>query len=195
MNEEIILERLNALEQFVKMLREKVESLDKMIFEEIVGPLEQSFKDYQHNTELNDWTDRYYSRLSPYESKIKAIEGSDFNIFDQTLNEYNSMPEDGRMDSDTYIDELTKLLDSQIEKIRQELGVGDNAKIVIEDNGNGSEPEITVEETEETVTEPTTEQTAAENEQETVSADTQPVDEVSEYEKELEAYASKHLKK
>lgn len=190
-----ILERLKALESFVEALKIKVEALDKMVFEEVIKPLEDSFQEYNYNTKLNDWIDKYYDTLNPYVSRLKAIEGDDFDVYRQTMDEYNSMPEDGRMDSDAYIDELTKLLDSQIEKIRQELGVGDNAKIVIEDNGNGSEPEITVEETEETVTEPTTEQTAAKNEQETVSADTQPVDEVSEYEKELEAYASKHLKK
>lgn len=193
--EQEILQRLQALEKFVEALKIKVESLDKLVYDEVLVPLENSFKEYEYNTRLNDWTDKWYDKLNPYVSRLKAIEGDDFDVYRQTMDEFDSMPEEGRMSEDDYINELTQLLDTQIERIRKELGVSDDAKITIEDNGAGAEPVITVEETEEAVEKTEPAEVADANEQETVSENTAPVDEVGAYEKELEEYATKHLKK
>lgn len=184
-------EQIAGIVRYIDALNEKVDNLDRMIFDEVLNPMNEYYTQYKHDSDLNDWKDKYWDKLEPYGDRLRAIEGEDFDVYDQSMTDYQSLPEEGRMDSDSYIDQLTQMLDEQLNKIREALGVSPETPITIEDNGPNEEPIINVEEEvapEETVSEETVaEETVAEPGNEQVQAE----DEVAAYEKELEAYLPK----
>lgn len=193
MEEELmqIKERLEALEKFVEAIRTKVDSIDEVMYDEILNPLSEHIQEYEYNGKLNEFKDKYFDRLDPYSEKVKSIEGEDFDIYKQVYDDYASLEEEGKPSEDEYIDLLTKQLDEQLDKIRKSLGLSEDAPLTIEDNGQ-EEAVITVEEQ---PAEGEADKAEAEAEEE-VSAteetvEDKQVDEVAEYEKELEAWLPK----
>lgn len=180
-----IKERLDALDKFVYALRDKIDGLDEIIYDEILDPLDAHIKDYEYNTKLNDFKDRSWEKLNPYMDRIKAIEGDDFDLYKQAYDEYNQM-EGEKPSEEDFLNLLTEQLDAQLNRIRESLGVPADAKLVIEDGGENEEPIVTVEEakTEEEVKEEV-EKTEAPGEEEVAE------DDIAAYEKELEAYKPK----
>lgn len=185
-----IFERLGGIEKFIKALEDKVDSIDKIIYEDILNPIEEIYKEYDYNNRLNDWTDKHYDTLNPYIERIKAIEGDDFDVYKQSFDDYNAIEGD-KPDESEYVQMLSKMLDEQIDKIRKSLGVSDEATIEIKDDGGNNEPIITVKESEETIAEelPTEPTESAEGEQSVAE------DEVTKYENELKDYLDKSKSK
>lgn len=187
-----IKERLEALEKFVEAIRTKVDSIDEVMYDEILNPLSEHIQEYEYNGKLNEFKDKYFDRLDPYSEKVKSIEGEDFDIYKQVYDDYASLEEEGKPSEDEYIDLLTKQLDEQLDKIRKSLGLSEDAPLTIEDNGQ-EEAVITVEEDPAAAEAKQDEaETAAEEEVSATDAtEEKQVDEVAEYEKELEAWLPK----
>lgn len=173
-----IFERLGAIEKYIKALEQKIDSIDDIMYDEILNPLEESFKEYNYNTNLTDFVDRNYDTLNPYIDRIKAIEGDDFDVYKQAFDDYNAIEGD-KPDEAEYVRMLSEALDEQLEKIRQSLGVSPEAEITITDKGAGQEPIIDVND------EAATTGATDENEQKDAKS------EVELYEEELEKYLPK----
>lgn len=131
-----LIERADAQDEMIKATREKAESLEHMIFDEVINPAKEALDQYNYNTGLEDFSSRYSDKLSGYNDKLRPIEGEDFDIMKQAYDGYNSI-EGEKPDEALYIDELVKVVDKQLDDIRQAIGAPADAEVAVKQDENG----------------------------------------------------------
>ena len=174
----------------IKALRQELDELKSIVQDDIIGPVEKDWNDKKYGEALTAWKNKYGEKLSPYEEKLKATEGDDFDIWKTTYDEWNATEDD----PDEWVDVLIEEIDKSLEPLAKVFGVPKedlNATVEIE-NGEVAdiqadiEPEAGEEVTEETVTEeePDTEEGTEEE-----GAEEEELSEEEAFQKELdEAY-------
>lgn len=143
---EALVERINSQDELIKTLTDKCESLEHLLFEEIINPAKQAMDEEIYNSGLQDFTNKYGDKLAGYNDKLRSIEGADFDIVKQAYDGYEGI-EGEKPDEEVYIEELVKSVDAQLDEIRSALGAAPDAEVTITDTGDG-EPEIKVEDQE-----------------------------------------------
>lgn len=175
-----LIERADAQDDMIKATREKAESLEHLVFDEVINPAKQAMEDEIYNAGLEDFSNRYGEKLGGYNDKLKAIEGEDFDIMKQAYDGYNSI-EGEKPDEEIYVDELVKVVDKQLDDIREKLGLPEDAEVSVKQDENG---DTTVEVDGKEVS------TEGESETDVVTEETEETnpEELAELEKELLAY-------
>lgn len=188
-----LIERMDAQDEMVKAVVEKVDGLDHLIFDEVINPAREAMDQSIYETGLNDFGNRYKDKLAGYNEKLRPIEGEDFDIVKQAYDGYNGI-EGEKPDEAVYVDELIKVVDKQLEDIRSAIGAPADAEVAVKQDGNG---ETVVEVDGEKVSEESVEEKPAESADESAEEATEVSDsdeeetnpeELAALEKELLAY-------
>lgn len=188
-----LIERMDAQDEMVKAVVEKVDGLNHLIFDEVINPAREAMDQSIYETGLNDFGNRYKDKLASYNEKLRPIEGEDFDIVKQAYDGYNSI-EGEKPDEAMYVDELIKVVDKQLEDIRSAIGAPADAEVAVKQDGNG---ETVVEVDGEKVSEESEDKKLAESADESVEEATEVSDsdedetnpeELAALEKELLAY-------
>lgn len=125
-----LIERMDAQDEMVKAVVEKVDGLNSLIFDEVINPAREAMDQSIYETGLNDFGNRYKDKLASYNEKLRPIEGEDFDIVKQAYDGYNSI-EGEKPDEAMYVDELIKVVDKQLEDIRSAIGAPANAEVTV----------------------------------------------------------------
>lgn len=125
-----LIERMDAQDEMVKAVVEKVDGLDHLIFDEVINPAREAMDQSIYETGLNDFGNRYKDKLASYNEKLRPIEGEDFDIVKQAYDGYNSI-EGEKPDEAMYVDELIKVVDKQLEDIRSAIGAPADAEVAV----------------------------------------------------------------
>ena len=125
-----LIERMDAQDEMVKAVVEKVDGLDHLIFDEVINPAREAMDQSIYETGLNDFGNRYKDKLASYNEKLRPIEGEDFDIVKQAYDGYNSI-EGEKPDEAMYVDELIKVVDKQLEDIRSAIGAPADAEVTV----------------------------------------------------------------
>ena len=125
-----LIERMDAQDEMVKAVVEKVDGLDHLIFDEVINPAREAMDQSIYENGLNDFGNRYKDKLASYNEKLRPIEGEDFDIVKQAYDGYNSI-EGEKPDEAMYVDELIKVVDKQLEDIRSAIGAPANAEVTV----------------------------------------------------------------
>lgn len=189
-----LIERADAQDDMIKAIQEKTDSTERLIFDEVINPAKAEMEKQIYDAGLADFSSRYSDKLSGYNDKLRPIEGEDFDIMKQAYDGYNSI-EGEKPDEAVYIDELVKVVDKQLDDIRQAIGAPANAEVAVKQDENG-ETVVEVdgkEVSEESVEEKPEEKPAESTDEEVEVSDsdeeeTNP-EELAALEKELLAYA------
>ena len=185
-----LIERADAQDDMIKAIQEKTDSTERLIFDEVINPAKAEMEKQIYDAGLEDFSSRYSDKLSGYNDKLRPIEGEDFDIMKQAYDGYNSI-EGEKPDEAVYIDELVKVVDKQLEDIRQAIGAPANAEVAVKQDEDG---ETVVEVDGKEVSKEAVEEKPAESVEEEVEVsdsdedETNPED-LAALEKELLAYA------
>lgn len=194
-----LIERADAQDDMIKAIQEKTDSTERLIFDEVINPAKAEMEKQIYDAGLADFSSRYSDKLSGYNDKLRPIEGEDFDIMKQAYDGYNSI-EGEKPDEAVYIDELVKVVDKQLDDIRQAIGAPANAEVAVKQDEDGETvvevdgKEVSKESVEEKPAESTEEEKPAESADEEVEVsdsdeeETNP-EELAALEKELLAYA------
>ena len=142
--------------------------------EKLLDRLESFFKEYDAGIDefnRNEYHKRNEGKLGKYADIMKKLNGKDFDIFNESFDEYNKDFKD--MDEDAYIAKLTAVLDEQLKDLKDALGV---SEVEVKSDENGTEIEAKDEETETEETE-TEEKEESKEETETDAADDEETEE------------------
>src|SRR5574344_14451 len=131
-----LIERMDAQDEMVKAVVEKVDGLNSLIFDEVINPAREAMDQSIYETGLNDFGSRYSDKLSGYNDKLRPIEGEDFDIVKQAYDGYNSI-EGEKPDEAMYVDELIKVVDKQLDDIRSAIGAPADAEVAVKQDENG----------------------------------------------------------
>ena len=188
-----LIERADAQDDMIKAIQEKTDSTERLIFDEVINPAKAEMEKQIYDAGLEDFSSRYSDKLGGYNDKLRSIEGEDFDIMKQAYDGYNSI-EGEKPDEAMYIDELIKVVDKQLDDIRQAIGAPADAEVAVKQNEDG---ETVVEVDDEKVSEESEEKKPAEAADEEVEEaievsdedeeETNP-EELAALEKELLAY-------
>lgn len=131
-----LIERMDAQDEMVKAVVEKVDGLNSLIFDEVINPAREAMNQSIYETGLNDFGNRYKDKLASYNEKLRPIEGEDFDIVKQAYDGYNSI-EGEKPDEAMYVDELIKVVDKQLDDIRSAIGAPADAEVAVKQDENG----------------------------------------------------------
>ena len=151
--------------------------------EKLLDRLESFFNEYDAGIDefnRNEYHKRNEGKLGKYADIMKKLNGKDFDIFNESFDEYNKDFKD--MEEDAYIAKLTAVLDEQLKDLKDALGV---SEVEVKSDENGTEIEAKDEETE-------TEE--KEEKEETETDETDEADDEETEEEELDRIA-KSIKK
>lgn len=125
---------------------EEREALIDKILDEYEGAVDKYNRD--------QWNSAYGERLGGYSDKMKALKGDDYDIMNESYDEYNSSYKD--KSPDEYIDMATSYMDDLFERLKSAVAEGNTEEVA------EVAEEIKEEATEEAVEEPDAEETPAE---------------------------------
>ena len=136
-----LIERADAQDGMIQAVREKAESTERLIFDEVINPAKAEMEKQIYNAGLEDFANKYGEKLNGYNDKLRPIEGEDFDIMKQAYDGYNAI-EGEKPDEAMYVDELVKTVDKQLDDIRAAIGAPANAEVEVKQDEDG---ETTVE--------------------------------------------------
>ena len=131
-----LIERADAQDDMIKAIQEKTDSIERLIFDEVINPAKAEMEKQIYNAGLEDFSSRYSDKLGEYNDKLRPIEGEDFDIMKQAYDGYNSI-EGEKPDEAMYIDELIKVVDKQLDDIRQAIGAPADAEVAVKQDEDG----------------------------------------------------------
>ena len=136
-----LIERADAQDGMIQAVREKAESTERLIFDEVINPAKAEMEKQIYNAGLEDFANKYGEKLNGYNDKLRPIEGEDFDIMKQAYDGYNAI-EGEKPDEAMYVDELVKVVDKQLDDIRAAIGAPADAEVAVKQDEDG---ETTVE--------------------------------------------------
>lgn len=112
---------IQQITEVVNNLANEVAEIKSTIMDELITPIQDEYKQMQHDEALSDWRCKYGEKLEGFNDKLKAIEGEDFDILEKSFDDFNERT-DG-MEADTFVDELANKVTEQLNNIAAAFGV------------------------------------------------------------------------
>ena len=172
----------SELESMVLEMKDKLDN--------ILNTVAESEKKYQHDVGVKGFTERNGEALGKYVEKLKKLNGEDFDLFESAFDEYNNTFSD--IEESTYVAQLVSEIDNKIAKLKEALG-DDEIEIKSDEDTTEVKTDDTTVETNAS-DEEKCEDGKCEDKDETDEDEDEEVDEVAEFEKELEADLDKYKK-
>lgn len=172
----------------IKALRAELEDLKNVVHNDIISPIEKDYNDRKYKEATDIWREHFKDKLSPYEARLKATEGDDFDLFNASYDAWNETD----ADPDEWVELLIQSIDENLAPLAAAFGVPKedlNATVEIE-NGEVADIQADTEPEAEEVTEETvTEEEPATEEGTEEGAEEEELSEEEAFQKELdEAY-------
>ena len=148
---------LNAFKGALDFLIDKVDQMDKMyednrnqtderihkletdLYDEIINPTKAYIEETNKNARFDDFNSKYGEQLGAFNDSLKAIEGDeDFDLTKSAFDKYDELPEEGRPDSDAYVQAIIEEVGSQIDAIKKGLGIPEDAEVSVTQDEGGN---------------------------------------------------------
>ena len=138
-----LIERVDSQDEMIKVLMEKSDDLNRLVFDEVLTPAKQALDEQIYNAGLADFTEKYGSPLEGYNEKLRPIEGEDFDVMKQAYDGYNAI-EGYKPEANVFVDELKKVIDEQLNSIREAIGAPADAEVTVTQDGETGETTVEV---------------------------------------------------
>ena len=138
-----LIERVDSQDEMIKALMEKSDDLNRLVFDEVLTPAKQALDEQIYNAGLTDFTEKYGSPLEGYNEKLRPIEGEDFDVMKQAYDGYNAIEGD-KPEANVFVDELKKVIDEQLNDIREAIGAPADAEVTVTQDGETGETTVEV---------------------------------------------------
>lgn len=115
----------------IKALRAELEDLKSVVHNDIISPIEKDYNDRKYKEATDIWREHFKDKLSPYEARLKATEGDDFDLFNASYDAWNETD----ADPDEWVELLIKSIDENLAPLAAAFGVPQedlNAEVKIE---------------------------------------------------------------
>lgn len=165
MNEENfdIVQAVKDLVEYVGHLANEITEIKVSIMDDLINPIKDEYEQMQYDNALSDWRCKFAEKLEPFNDKLKAIEGEDFDVVKKSFDDFT---EDNKgLSDEEYVEALAEKVQNELDVIGKAFGVEpekiEEVKIETKD---GEEVEAEVEDGEVTKVE-TESETEVENEE------------------------------
>lgn len=174
----------------IQSLKAELTELKDLVHKGIIEPIEKDYNDRKYKEATDIWREHFKDKLSPYEARLKATEGDDFDLYNASYDAWNETD----ADPDEWVELLIKSIEENLAPLAAAFGVPQedlNAEVKIE---NGEVTDVVAD------TEP--EEGTGEDEEEPTEGDTtegegteEELSEEEQFQKELDEAYSKMKEK
>ena len=124
-------------------LNERMNILEKVIYEEVMKPAQEAFDRFETDERKTEFKNKYDEQLSPFNEKLKAIEGEDFDLATKAFEDYDALEE--KPESDAYVADLIAKVTDQLDRVSKAFGAEQNVEVKADVSEDGKvETDVTV---------------------------------------------------
>ena len=124
-------------------LNERMNILEKVIYEEVMKPAQEAFDRFETDERKAEFKSKYDEQLSPFNEKLKAIEGEDFDLATKAFEDYDALEE--KPESDAYVADLIAKVTDQLDRVSKAFGAESEVEVKADVSEDGKvETDVTV---------------------------------------------------
>lgn len=138
-----ILDYVKGLFDTVKELMDRQDALEDVLYKQILEPAKQLNDDFERGKRHDEFVGKHGKALGAFNDRLKAIEGDDFDLVEQTFDDYDKS--DKSISEDEYVGALIAKVQSQLDKISKAFGGGNIEVEAKDEDKDGKSEELTVE--------------------------------------------------
>lgn len=169
---DFLVEKVDGIVQENAAMKEQLGGLEHVLYDGILSPAKEAIDNAEREDRFEDFNSKYGEQLGGYNGQLAPIEGEDFDLTRTAFDNYDSIPDEEKPDTDEYVNALVAQVDEQINSIKEAFGLPADTEVEVKQDEDGN-TEITAD----------GETIASEEEQKEVEA---PADESEEEEPEEE---------
>lgn len=120
----------------VAALNEKIEAVNKTLFDDVINPSLEAYNESQ----FNDFKEKYGDKLNQYDDTIRtSMNDPEYDSARETWNQMQSLSDEEKQnfDTDAFVEDVSKGLSDYVDKIKESLGLSEDAPVEIKEDENG----------------------------------------------------------
>ena len=142
-NLQFIMNYIKQLNDTVKEVLDRVDAMEDVLYKQILEPAKQLNDDFERGKRHDEFVSKHGEALGAFNDRLKAIEGDDFDLVEQTFDDYDKS--DKSISEDEYVGALIAKVQSQLDKISKAFGGGNIEVEAKDEDKDGKSEELTVE--------------------------------------------------
>lgn len=123
----------NEMNEYRKSYDEKIGSLEKTLYEDILEPAKAEIAAREKDERFGEFEGRYGEKFAPLMDDVKKIEGEDYNLLRNAFDEYEAI-EGEKPAEEEYVNKVFEKVMNQINEIREKYGA-EKLEVKVEEGG------------------------------------------------------------
>ena len=135
---DFLVEKVDGIVQENMAMKEQLGGLEQVLYEGILSPAKEAIDSAEREDRFEDFNSKYGEQLGGYNGQLAPIEGEDFDLTRTAFDNYDSIPDEEKPDSDEYVNALIAQVDEQINSIKEAFGLPADAEVEVKQDENGN---------------------------------------------------------
>lgn len=135
---DFLVEKVDGIVQENMAMKEQLGGLEQVLYEGILSPAKEAIDSAEREDRFEDFNSKYGEQLGGYNGQLAPIEGEDFDLTRTAFDNYDSIPDEEKPDSDEYVSALIAQVDEQIGHIKEALGLPADAEVEVKQDEDGN---------------------------------------------------------
>lgn len=135
---DFLVEKVDSIVQENMAMKEQLGGLEQVLYEGILSPAKEAIDSAEREDRFEDFNSKYGEQLGGYNGQLAPIEGEDFDLTRTAFDNYDSIPDEEKPDSDEYVNALIAQVDEQINSIKEAFGLPAGTEVEVKQDENGN---------------------------------------------------------
>lgn len=135
---DFLVEKVDGIVQENMAMKEQLGGLEQVLYEGILSPAKEAIDSAEREDRFEDFNSKYGEQLGGYNGQLAPIEGEDFDLTRTAFDNYDSIPDEEKPDSDEYVNALIAQVDEQINHIKEAFGLPADAEVEVKQDEDGN---------------------------------------------------------
>ena len=135
---DFLVEKVDGLVQENTAMKEQLGGLEQVLYEGILSPAKEAIDNAEREDRFEDFNSKYGEQLGGYNGQLAPIEGEDFDLTRTAFDNYDSIPDEEKPDSDEYVNALVAQVDEQINSIKEAFGLPEDTEVEVKQDEDGN---------------------------------------------------------
>lgn len=135
---DFLVEKVDGIVQENMAMKEQLGGLEQVLYEGILSPAKEAIDSAEREGRFEDFNSKYGEQLGGYNGQLAPIEGEDFDLTRTAFDNYDSIPDEEKPDSDEYVNALIAQVDEQINHIKEAFGLPGDAEVEVKQDEDGN---------------------------------------------------------